>query len=84
MKPTRYAVPDEVETEALRNRAHKRRKAMEEAVCQTYELGLRGGQQAICCLCCGLGSSNLYDVQERYCGFCRRHHSEEKMEFFTA
>lgn len=71
-----YSVPAEIEVEALRRRAARRRVALAAAGCATYEIGQRGGEQAIVCLCCGLGSNNSSDVAERYCGFCAEWHSE--------
>jgi len=29
-------------------------------------------------ICCGLGSTNVGDIDERYCGFCGEWHSEAK------
>lgn len=62
----------------LRKAADRRRQALADAGCSTYVIGVRQGAPGIVCLCCGLGSSNGHDIEERYCGFCRAHHSEAK------
>lgn len=71
-----YSYPSEVEIQKLRGEAAKRRDALKAAGCSTYTLGLKSGQQAIVCLCCGLGSPNPNDVAQKYCGFCHEWHSE--------
>lgn len=73
----KYRVPSEVDVDAARTRAHRRRSALVATGCQTYELGARAGHLAIVCLCCGLGSSNPQDIANLYCGFCQQFHSEE-------
>ena len=70
-----YSLPPEVEA-ARRAKAQRRRKALVNAGCATYELGHRGAAQAIQCLCCGLGSNNVTDINQRFCGFCQQFHSE--------
>lgn len=75
---TTYITPVEVNPETLKAAADRRRAALTAAGCSTYATGLRNGQESIVCLCCGLGSSNLDDVQNRYCGFCVAFHSEEQ------
>lgn len=78
MNPTRtYLYPTEINKRRVRKRAARRRAALTDAGCSTYETGLRGGQIAIICLCCGLGSNNQNDVEQKYCGFCHEFHSEE-------
>jgi hypothetical protein len=64
----------------LRRQAARRRQALVAAGCATYTLGARGGQSAIVCLCCGLGSADMRDIARRSCGFCREFHSEEQGE----
>lgn len=59
----------------LREQAERRRTAMVAGGCATFSLGNRGNAPAIICLCCGLGSSNLSDISDRYCGFCKTHHT---------
>ena len=59
-------------------KAARRRAALAAHGCATYTIGVRDGQPGIVCLCCGLGSSNRNDINQRYCGFCRAHHSEWK------
>ncbi len=76
MPKIRYTYPQEVEVKQLRAQAARRRRALTNAGCSTYTLGFRGGVTAIICLCCGLGSVNLLDIQNRYCGFCRDFHRE--------
>lgn len=61
-----------------RAKAARRRAALEAGGCATYTIGVRDGQPGIICLCCGLGSSDRDDIQQRYCGFCREFHSEWK------
>lgn len=73
----RYAVPVEVNPVTLKAAAERRRAALTTAGCSTYSLGVRNGETSIVCLCCGLGSSSVEDVNHRYCGFCREFHSEE-------
>ena len=76
LKPKRtYTIPPEIETDR-RAKAQRRRQALVRAGCATYEMGFRGGQKGIQCLCCGLGSSNPGDILEKYCGFCREFHQE--------
>jgi hypothetical protein len=72
-----YSIPSEIVEDKLRTQAHRRREALLSAGCSTYTIGLRGGQQAIVCCCCGLGSNHPDDVANRYCGFCHEWHSEE-------
>lgn len=72
-----YVIPPEIEQER-RAKAQRRRAALVAAGCATYELGFRGGASAIQCLCCGLGSSNITDINQRYCGFCKCFHTEWK------
>lgn len=67
-----------IDPEPLRQAASRRRQALTVAGCSTYVIGVRGGVTAIICLCCGLGSTNAGDVDERYCGFCGEWHSEAK------
>lgn len=76
----KYSSPPEVDLAARRVAAERRRKALVDAGCSTYELGHRGGAVAIQCLCCGLGSSNVTDIAQRYCGFCKATHSEWRRE----
>lgn len=66
--------------EQQRQAAARRRQALAAAGCSTYVIGVRGGAAAIVCLCCGLGSSNANDIDEKYCGFCKEWHSEAKEE----
>lgn len=78
-KPKRtYTTPPEItDPAALRAAAQRRRTALTAAGCSTYTIGWRGGQPGIVCLCCGLGSSNPNDIDQRYCGFCHEFHGEE-------
>ncbi len=64
--------------EAQRLDANRRRQALIAGGCSTYVIGVRGGAAGIVCLCCGLGSSNAGDIDEKYCGFCQTWHSEAK------
>lgn len=75
--PRRWELPPDVhDPEGLREDAHRRRRALDAGGCQSYTIGMRGGQPAIVCLCCGLGSAHPQDIQEKFCGFCRTWHSE--------
>lgn len=76
MPKIKYAYPGHVNPDELRSQAQRRRQALTAAGCSTYVFGFRDGHTAIVCLCCGLGSSNVNDIRERYCGFCRQFHSE--------
>lgn len=69
-----------IDPEPLRRDAGRRRQALIGGGCSTYVIGVRGGVTAIICLCCGLGSTNAGDIDERYCGFCQTWHSEAKEE----
>lgn len=69
-----------IDPEPLRQAANRRRQALATAGCSTYVIGLRGGRPGIVCLCCGLGSSNVNDLEERYCGFCHEWHVDAKEE----
>ncbi len=60
----------------LRQKADRRRAALEANGCATYVIGQRGPALGIVCLCCGLGSSEPHDLVNRYCGFCARYHAE--------
>lgn len=68
------------ERQALRKDAGRRRQALTVSGCSTYVIGVRGGVAAIVCLCCGLGSTNAGDIDERYCGFCQTWHSDAMPE----
>ncbi|MBX3058274.1 MAG: hypothetical protein KF770_17565 [Anaerolineae bacterium] len=73
----KYKLPPEIENLGRRGfEAAQRRKALRQAGCTTYALGMKGGSQAIVCLCCGLGSSHPDDIEKRYCGFCQQHHDD--------
>jgi hypothetical protein len=75
--PRRWALPPAVHDPArLRADAARRRATLVAHGCQTYTVGMRGGQAAIVCLCCGLGSVGTHDLLERWCGFCEAWHSE--------
>jgi len=75
--PRLYALPPDVtDPDTLRTHADRRRRALDAAGCQSYVLGMRSGYAVIVCLCCGLGSANAHDIEERYCGFCTTWHSE--------
>lgn len=75
--PRRWATPPEIHDPArLLADADRRRAALVQAGCQTYTVGMRGGQAAIVCLCCGLGTAHPRDLEERYCGFCHARHGE--------
>ena len=79
--PRRWATPPEIHDPArLRADAERRRVALVQAGCQTYTVGMRGGQVAIVCLCCGLGSPHPGDRQHRYCPFCQARHHEWRDE----
>lgn len=69
-----------VDPEPLRKEAARRRQALRDAGCSTYVIGVRGGAPGIVCLCCGLGSSNRSDIEERYCGFCKAFHVDAREE----
>jgi hypothetical protein len=73
---TYHAPPDVRDGPRLRHEAQRRRTALAQAGCSTYQLGTRGGVEAIICLCCGLGSAHPKDMAERYCGFCQSFHTE--------
>ena len=53
-----------------------RRRALLLAGLRTYTYGNRQGQVSILCLCCGLGSPNLGDIKNRYCGLCHVFHDD--------
>ena len=85
MANRKYTLPPELSAKdveqqvvALRGRAGRRRAALVAAGCGTYEIGRRGEQIAIVCMCCGLGSNNLDDVEKQYCGFCKEFHAEDE------
>ena len=40
----------------------------------TYRLEDFEGVKTIVCLCCGLSSADLNDVEQKYCGFCHAFH----------
>lgn len=66
-----YVVPPtERDLQRRREEANARRRVLRQAGLTTFVVGMRGGEVGIICLCCGLGSSNLDDVAEEYCGFC--------------
>lgn len=75
--PRRWKIPPEIRDPAtLRAQADRRRTALVQAGCQTFTVGMRGGQAAIVCLCCGLGSANPHDIAEKWCGFCKARQAE--------
>lgn len=74
----KYKHPSESDIQRLKAEAAKRRNALKQHGCSTYQIGLRGGELAIQCLCCGLGSFNSNDIEQKYCGFCHEWHSEWK------
>lgn len=80
MKTNRtYSLPAGlIDPEPQRQAAARRRQALTAGGCSTYVIGVRGGITAIICLCCGLGSTNVGDIEERYCGFCQTWHSDAK------
>ncbi len=41
----------------------------------TYRLEEKQGVKTIVCLCCGLSSANINDVEQKYCGFCHTFHA---------
>jgi len=72
----KYSYPQEVDDQTLHAQADRRRAALIAAGCATHTFGYSGGQLAIICLCCGLGSVNENDISNRYCGFCHEFHNE--------
>lgn len=72
-----------VDPPAHRREATRRRQALIAGGCSTYVIGVRGGVAAIVCLCCALGSTNVDDINNLYCGFCKEFHSEAKEESAT-
>ena len=75
-----YIAPADIDTVQRKARGKARRAALTAAGCSTYVLGLRDGQPCILCVCCGLGSMNAGDIEERYCGFCHEFHAEWRDE----
>jgi hypothetical protein len=74
--PRRWALPPDVhDPTRLRADAARRRAALVAGGCQTYTMGMRGGQAAIVCLCCGLGSVHPQDIGGAWCAFCEAWHS---------
>jgi hypothetical protein len=72
-----YRLPAELTDPAkLFEQADARRRVLRNAGLTTFVIGRRGGQAAIVCLCCGLGSSNPNDIERRYCGFCKAFHDD--------
>lgn len=71
-----YQYPSETDIQKLKDEAAKRRGALKAGGCSTYSTGFRAGNQAIVCLCCGLGSNHPKDVEQKYCGFCHEFYSE--------
>lgn len=58
-------------------RAILRRKALADAGCATYEMGLHAGRQAIIlCVCCGMSSVHGADIRSKFCAFCEEYHRE--------
>lgn len=80
-EPRTYHLPPDVDDPGtLREQASRRRRALDAGGCQSYVLGMRSGYSVIVCLCCGLGSANISDISEKYCGFCRTYHGEWRPE----
>lgn len=75
-----YTPPKDTDIPTLKRQAAKRRAALVAAGCSTYALGYRNGVPGILCLCCGLGSSNVNDIEEKFCGFCHSFHSDWREE----
>jgi hypothetical protein len=64
--------------EQMRSEGQRRRKALVQAGCSTYRMGVDhvGEPRSILCLCCGILSFNSGDIVNRYCGVCSEYHSE--------
>lgn len=75
-----YLFPPKINFAELFEQAEKRRAVLVAGGCSTYTLGTKGDAPAIVCLCCGLGSSNPNDIEQKYCGFCHAWHSEWRIE----
>jgi hypothetical protein len=56
--------------------SQRRRTAMGQAGCSTYEISMFDGNFSILCLCCGKRSFNTNDIEHRFCGYCGEWHSE--------
>lgn len=63
------------EMSMLGRRAYLRRRAMNQAGVQTYEV--RPDGRSILCMCCGRASFHLEDISNKYCVFCGVYHEEE-------
>lgn len=60
---------------ATHEHAERRRKALETAGCATYHLTRINTTPVIVCLCCGLWSPLLKDIEQLYCVYCDADHS---------
>lgn len=76
--PRPHTRPVPTDDAELHRQAARRRAALVAGGCATYQLGYNAGNLAIVCMCCGLGSTNFNDIDQRYCGFCQAWHSEWK------
>lgn len=72
----KYKIPKAVDPAKTKYEAGLRREALEAAGVATYVIGMREGHPSIMCMCCGLGSHHPQDIDNRFCGFCKRTHSE--------
>jgi hypothetical protein len=64
----------------LQDQAERRRRAFLLFGCSTYTITPRNGVMTILCLCCGLSSAHLSDIESRYCSFCHSYHSEWRLK----
>jgi hypothetical protein len=67
-----------IDRDLMRTQADRRRKALVDAGCSTYRMGIdhTGEPRSILCLCCGLQSFSSGDIVNHYCGFCHEQHSD--------
>ena len=64
-----------IELAKLRINAEEIRSDLVAQNLTTYKLEVSEGVKTIVCLCCGLSSTNINDVEQKYCGFCHTFHN---------
>lgn len=63
-----------IEQANLRINAEKIRSNLVAQNLATYRIEANKKVKTIVCLCCGFSSSNINDVEQKYCGFCHTFH----------
>ena len=63
-----------IELASLRINAEDKRADLVAQNLTTYKLEEEQGVKTIVCLCCGLSSEDINNIEQKYCGFCHAFH----------